>query len=92
MYLDKSIFHPQGGGQPSDEGFMASKDGTIKFIITALSSKGDTIFHNGKFEPEGSIFSIGDEVDLNVDEEKRRLHARLHSGGHLLDIAMQKVG
>ena len=27
-----------------------------------------------------------------VDEEKRRLNARLHSAGHLLDIAVKNLG
>ena len=27
-----------------------------------------------------------------MDEAKRRLYARVHSAGHLLDIAMQKAG
>jgi len=27
-----------------------------------------------------------------VNEEKRRLYARLHSGGHFLDIATKRVG
>ena len=57
-----------------------------------MQSKGDSVLHNGTFTPERSLFKEGDEVSLKVDEVKRRLHARLHSGGHLLDIAMQRIG
>jgi len=29
---------------------------------------------------------------LEIDEEKRRTYARVHSGGHLLDIAVNQLG
>ena len=44
----------------------------------------------GVFEPaeEQAIFAKNVKVECNVDEAKRRLFARVHSAGHLLDIAM----
>jgi Ser-tRNA(Ala) deacylase AlaX len=54
--------------------------------------KDDVIMHVGTFEPEGSTFAIDSEVEVHVDETKRRLHARIHSAGHLLDIAMRMAG
>lgn len=39
------------------------------------------VFHFGKFLNVGSYFSPGDDVNLNVDEEKRRLNSKLHSAG-----------
>lgn len=37
-------------------------------------------------------FSVGDEVRIEVDGARRMLHARLHSAGHLLDSALDKMG
>ena len=34
----------------------------------------------------------GTRVHMHVDEERRRLHARIHSAGHLLDAAMRNIG
>ena len=31
-------------------------------------------------------------MECHVDEAKRRLYARVHSAGHLLDVAMNKAG
>lgn len=31
-------------------------------------------------------------MTIKVDEAKRRMHARLHSAGHLLDAAMRDIG
>lgn len=92
VILDKTIFHPQGGGQPADHGFL--RQGETKFIIEdCLSRNGQkTVVHIGKFVPAGATFEVGSHVDCHVDEIKRRLHARIHSAGHLLDMAMRANG
>lgn len=52
MVLDETIFHPQGGGQPNDEGSITHKDNQEnKFIIKNLCIKDDVIWHIGQFEP-----------------------------------------
>jgi len=61
VVLDKTILHPQGGGQPNDEGSL--KQGHIKFNIENLISKEDVILHIGKFEPADATFAEGSEVD-----------------------------
>ena len=57
-------------------------------------TKEDVIWHVGVFEPsEGQASFVKDsEIECNVDEEKRRVYARVHSAGHLLDIAMSNAG
>ena len=50
------------------------------------------IWHVGTFEPAEKSFAVGSEVDCVVDEKIRRLYARIHSAGHLLDIAMTMAG
>ena len=88
--MEKTIFHPQGGGQPADEGHL--KQGETLFKVEGLVIKEDVILHVGKFEPEDATFEVDSEVECLVDEAKRRLNARNHSAGHLLDIAMNQVG
>ena len=56
-----------------------------------MKISGDAIIHIGEYE-KGEPFKEGEEVSLTIDAEKRRLYARLHSGGHLLDVAMNKLG
>eukprot|EP01102_Stenamoeba_stenopodia_P005023 TRINITY_DN15524_c0_g1_i1.p1 TRINITY_DN15524_c0_g1~~TRINITY_DN15524_c0_g1_i1.p1 ORF type:complete len:288 (+),score=64.36 TRINITY_DN15524_c0_g1_i1:50-865(+) len=90
ILLDKTIFHPQGGGQPFDTGFILGKDN--RFAVTEVRQKGDEVQHIGTFENEANEFQEGDEVDLEINESDRRLYARLHSAGHLLDVAIRNVG
>lgn len=89
--LSNTIFHPQGGGQPNDIGSITQ--GPIIFDVkSAETDKTDSnVWHVGKFT-SGSEFDRNAEVTVLIDEAKRRLHARLHSGGHLLDIAVQRLG
>ena len=47
VILDKTIFHPQGGGQPADEGEIRSDNAVFK--ITGLKAKDDCILHSGVF-------------------------------------------
>jgi len=70
--LDKTIFHPQGGGQPMDYGVITNKNGKITFKISDLKVAGDAIIHIGKYEnTDGKTFSKGDTLKCKVDGEFR---------------------
>ena len=88
LILDETIFYPQGGGQKSDSGRITSSQGTFIVSVVRMDQNGQ-VFHYGEFE-NGS-FVIGESVDLKVDGEGRKLLARLHSAGHLLDCAVTKL-
>lgn len=50
LVMDSTIFHPQGGGQPKDEGFITSLDSSVKFKVSDLKAKDDAVLHLGKYE------------------------------------------
>eukprot|EP00960_Hanusia_phi_P055251 762924-Hanusia_phi.AAC.5 len=86
LVLLSTIFHPQGGGQPSDVGELRVLHGekTITFVVSSckLDKETQEVIHEGSFKEEAwqdGTDLAGDEVEMRVDEEKRRLHARLHS-------------
>ncbi|KAJ4818118.1 Alanyl-tRNA synthetase [Rhynchospora pubera] len=99
VILDATIFHPQGGGQPADTGFIVSTgdeaDEQVRFLVEDVRSKDGVVYHYGKFEEiqdqSKSHFREGKQVNLHVDEERRNLNSRLHSAGHLLDICIRNV-
>ncbi|MFC1802323.1 alanine--tRNA ligase-related protein [Patescibacteria group bacterium] len=88
IILDKTIFYPQGGGQPTDTGYIRNNNTVFKVTFVGLDEKG-VVWHFGEFE-QGS-FENNQEVSLEIDEEKRKLHTRIHSAGHLLDCAVQEM-
>ncbi|XP_048497400.1 uncharacterized protein LOC104884372 isoform X7 [Beta vulgaris subsp. vulgaris] len=97
LILESTIFHPQGGGQPSDTGFITNLSFPSKFVVEDVRCKDGIIYHFGHVEnSEGNSLEWKVEreskVELHVDEARRDLNSRLHSGGHLLDISIRNVG
>jgi Ser-tRNA(Ala) deacylase AlaX len=91
VILSNTIFYPQGGGQPSDMGTIESTTTQdISFKVTSLKSEKGIVYHYGKFL--NGEFGIGDIVRLVIDQVTRMTHARLHSAGHLLDVAVHNLG
>ncbi len=88
VYLDQTILYPQGGGQPYDKGVI--QGGDTKFIVEEVRFLDGDVLHIGHFE--GQSFMQGEDVHIIVDGERRKLNARLHSGGHLVDMAVTKLG
>jgi len=88
VYLDQTVFYPQGGGQPYDTGVISTDDS--KFIVEEVRLADGLVLHIGHFE--GQPFMQGEDVKCVVDEERRMLHTRLHSAGHVLDMAVSELG
>jgi len=91
IQLNETIFHPKGGGQPSDEGMINGIQ--VAYVHKEFFDKN----HLEKFEiyhcfevnqPFG--FKVGDKVELQVDASIRLLHSRLHTAGHVLADAVRK--
>ena len=92
VILDQTVMHPQGGGQPTDLGELRAGATLFKVdMVRAVGGNLDSlIYHFGAFE--GAPFSAGDTVAVTIDEDHRKLCARLHSAGHLIDDAMKLCG
>ncbi|MGG8168972.1 alanyl-tRNA editing protein [Klebsiella aerogenes] len=78
--LDRTLFHPQGGGQPSDSGWIDEQ------VVMTVATRGDSVLHIVE-QP----LALG-EVEMRIDASARQLHARLHSAGHLLGLAGEQLG
>ena len=92
--LDRTILYPVGGGQPSDTGKIVGVEGA-EFMVEEVKAIDGVVYHYGTFA-EGAeaagAFEEGAVVTVHVDIEKRLMHARIHSAGHLLDVAMTNIG
>ncbi|CAO2648241.1 Nn.00g075080.m01.CDS01 [Neocucurbitaria sp. VM-36] len=87
-----TIFHAQGGGQPSDTGTITTttnSPSTPTFHIHQVRKVDPAILHLGTFSPPTSTFPLqGEEVLQSIDTPKRLLHSRLHTAGHVLGLAI----
>ena len=84
VILDGTIFYPQGGGQPYDKGIIESP--TSKFVVEEVRFVDGIVRHIGNFE--NGTFKTGETVKLLIDRDRRTLNSKLHSAGHLVDMAV----
>lgn len=82
VLLEQTIFHPQGGGQPSDIGTINGIP-----VIKVFEEDETKIWHT--LETLDTI-SIGSAVSLCIDPNARNLFSRLHSAGHLIAHATEQ--
>jgi Ser-tRNA(Ala) deacylase AlaX len=89
VVTDQTIFHPQGGGQPSDEGFMRADN--VEFVVkTARTTSDGVVLHLGRFLT-ASTFVSGQVVEQAIDTEKRLYYSRLHTAGHVLGASVRHL-
>ena len=81
IVLDRTVFYPEGGGQPGDLGRLRMSDGTV--VVIADTQKGDNgirhVADKGTTMP-----AVGDTVSAEIEWERRFVHMRMHTLLHLV--------
>lgn len=84
--LDRSAFHPGGGGQVGDIGTIESAGAVV--VVTGIeiepTPEGDVWWHVFSDPEAGTSFADGDVV-VRVDEEHRHRVASMHTMSHVLN-------
>lgn len=88
VVLDRSIFHPRGGGQPCDIGWLVG-DG-FRFLVRKVLDVYGVLVHYGKVV-DGDMPSRGSMVKCVIDWDRRYRIMRLHTAGHIIDYAVNQV-
>lgn len=86
VVLDATIFYPQGGGQPTDRGRLTTARGGLD-VRRVWFADGE-VRHTGT--AEGAL-AEGETAHLTVDAALRHRHALLHTGGHLVMTAVDRL-
>jgi len=93
VVTDSTIFHLQGGGQPSDVGVMENEAGAsfdVQMVRMSVVAQGE-VLHFGRFANVSSLFQPGQKVVQAIDTEKRLLYSRYHTAGHVLGAAVKHL-
>lgn len=69
---------------------ISSEDKSIVFTVHDLKVRDDAILHIGEYSGHGQ-FENGSTVNLSIEKELRYANARVHSAGHLIDVAMNRA-
>jgi Ser-tRNA(Ala) deacylase AlaX len=93
LMTEETIFYVQGGGQPTDTGFIESSNARFEVNSVRHPAEGGAILHFGRFNPsdQKNEFEVGKEVKQSIDSQKRDLHSRLHTAGHILGLAINHL-
>ncbi|MFB6125616.1 MAG: alanyl-tRNA editing protein [Halanaeroarchaeum sp.] len=81
VVLDRTLFYPEGGGQPADTGVLRF-DGQEVPVVDV--QKRDTIYHH----VDGPTPGEGETVEGEIDWERRYAHMRYHTAQHLLSAVL----
>lgn len=82
------LFHPQGGGQPADIGWIdgheatAARDQETGLVVTRPLAT----------DPAWPEFSVGQAVTTRIAMPTRMAHAALHTAGHLIEAVGRAHG
>jgi len=87
LYLGRTPFYPEGGGQVGDTGWITTATGLAEVLDTLKS--GETIWHVVAVR-QGFVRS-GQSAQLRVSVEKRLGAMRNHTGTHLLHAALRQI-
>jgi Ser-tRNA(Ala) deacylase AlaX len=83
--FDQTVFCPQGGGQPCDQGMIVI--GGKRMPVSFVRTEDGEILHYGEF-PSAEA-RIGDEAYMEIDEIRRMTNARIHTAGHLIAAVVE---
>ena len=88
VFLDKTPFYAESGGQVGDHGSIQTQTGIVE-ITDCIKVVGGKIAHIGVVK-EGSII-VGDTACAKIDMALRMATSRNHSATHLLQKALRTV-
>jgi alanyl-tRNA synthetase len=88
LILDSTPFYGEMGGQLGDTGEIRGSAGRFS-VNNSVRIPPDIIAHQGQVV-EGN-FTVGEEVEAEVDRERRLDIARNHTATHLLQAALRQV-
>jgi misacylated tRNA(Ala) deacylase len=82
VVLDRTVFYPGGGGQPSDRGaILRAADGRA-WTVRGARKAGGEIVH--ELEPDEDPPAVGDRVQVDLDWARRFALMRTHTALHAL--------
>ena len=88
LFIDRTPFYAESGGQIGDSGRMVSPTGTINVSDTQFALPG---IHGHLGVVATGTISVGQDVALAIDRERRERIRKNHTGTHLLHYALRDV-
>ena len=88
VIVSETPFYATMGGQEGDIGMIKAKDGEF-LVENTIKVVGGKVAHVGRVVK--GMIRVGDEVSLEVDQNRRAATCKNHSATHLLQKALREV-
>jgi len=82
VVLDRTVFYPEGGGQPGDRGELRRADGAAFAVTTTRKDDDLGLVH--VLAEDSAAPAAGDALTATIDWDTRYRHMRMHTCLHLL--------
>lgn len=90
VILDQTLFYPEGGGQPSDIGYLEIRGEKIK--VLHAEKVNNTVLHRVNEEDIQKVHPYkGQIIGGQIDLQRRQALTRNHTATHLVIAAARKV-
>jgi misacylated tRNA(Ala) deacylase len=84
LILDRTVFYPGGGGQPSDQGsLLRTADGRV-WIVAGARKDGGEIVHDLGVASDVDAPAVGDMITVDLEWPRRLALMRTHTALHAL--------
>jgi misacylated tRNA(Ala) deacylase len=83
VVLDRTVFYPGGGGQPSDRGLILRASDGRSWTVRGARKAARDIVHELEASPDGPP-AVGDVVSVDLDWARRFALMRTHTALHTL--------
>jgi misacylated tRNA(Ala) deacylase len=83
VVLDRTVFYPGGGGQPSDRGLLLRSTDGRQWTVRSARKAGGEIVHELEESADGPP-AIGDRLEVDLDWARRLALMRTHTALHAL--------
>ncbi|MCB1257527.1 MAG: alanine--tRNA ligase, partial [Microthrixaceae bacterium] len=89
VYLDRTPFYAESGGQVGDIGMISGPTGSVRVIDTNYAIAG--MLHRHVTEPNEGLLEVGQTVVATIDANRRNAIRRNHTATHILHWALREV-
>ena len=86
--IERTCFYAEAGGQVSDTGMIIGKNFKARVVDVFKAPNGQNIH---KVRLLDGFISVGDEVELVIDKDRRKKIQSNHSSVHIMQYALQQV-
>ena len=91
VILDQTLYYPEGGGQPSDEGTITRASGDVLKVEYAEKIDNIVLHHIAEDDVSKLDDITNEEITGNIDAQRRDALTSNHTGTHLIIASAREV-